>query len=73
MDDHAARWIAATPLMSLIIRDKSGNVRATLGGDDPGFANVASPNTLTINRSASIAPATRKKATGSPRSSSRRA
>jgi predicted pyridoxine 5'-phosphate oxidase superfamily flavin-nucleotide-binding protein len=51
MDDHAARWIAATPLMSLIIRDKSGNVRATLGGGDPGFANVASPNVLTINRS----------------------
>jgi predicted pyridoxine 5'-phosphate oxidase superfamily flavin-nucleotide-binding protein len=51
MDDHAARWIAATPLMSLIIRDKSGNVRATLGGGDPGFANVTSPGTLTINRS----------------------
>lgn len=52
MDDHAARWVAATPLMSLIVRDKAGNVRATLGGDDPGFANVTSPNTLTIDRSA---------------------
>lgn len=52
MDDHAAHWITATPLMSLVVRDRSGNVRATLGGDDPGFASVTSPNTLTINRSA---------------------
>ncbi|MDZ4868046.1 MAG: pyridoxamine 5'-phosphate oxidase family protein [Alphaproteobacteria bacterium] len=52
MEEHAAGWIAASPLMSLVVRDRQGNVRATLGGDDPGFAVATTPNTLTIKASA---------------------
>jgi uncharacterized protein len=52
MEEHAVGWIAASPLMSLVVRDGQGNVRTTLGGDDPGFAVATSPNTLTIKASA---------------------
>lgn len=52
MDEHATRWIAASPLMALVVRDKAGVVRATLGGADPGFASAAAPNKLTLDTGA---------------------
>jgi uncharacterized protein len=51
LDPHAAHWIAAAPLMALVTSAR-GDVRATLGGGDPGFAQADGANALTIDRSA---------------------
>lgn len=48
VEEHATRWIAASPLLALVTRRADGTVHATLAGGDPGFARATGPNTLTL-------------------------
>ena len=52
LDVHAAAWIAMSPLMSAMTAGKSGTVKATLGGGDPGFAVAEGANAMTVARAA---------------------
>ena len=48
IDDLAARWIAASPFLTMATIDAAGRIDVSPKGDPPGFVKVLTPRTLAV-------------------------